>query len=120
MKVKVSKNEIVKSNINIIEIRFGYIQDLLIYKEPDYYTSGNYGWNADIYKVNGVLICTGYRAFGNIEPDYSILKEYENKAREILQNIKINHNDKMNRVNSLLNEFIKEVLDNDSNKKQTL
>jgi len=43
------------------------------------------GWACDYYEVDEVLISTGYAPLSNknMIEDYSIIKEYENKALEI-------------------------------------
>lgn len=44
-------------------VRVGYcdLQDALSGIEPDYYTTGVYGWGCDVYVIAGLAICTGYR-----------------------------------------------------------
>ena len=65
---------------NIIDVGCGELQHLLSHKAPDYYTSGVYGWNADIYKINNnTVIVTGYRPFGNIG-NWNLAREYFQKA----------------------------------------
>ena len=82
-----------------------------------------YGWNADIYHINGVTIVTGYRPFGNIRPNYETTKRYDDLAQEI---VNAPYKDKLNtieeyreetknrdeKLDALLNDFIKEVLEN--------
>ena len=48
------------------------------------YTSGTYGWNADIYDVNGVALVTGYRPFGRAV-DRELVDRFEKLAREELE-----------------------------------
>lgn len=47
-------------------ICFGYgdLQHILRDDNPQYYTAGIYGWNADIYDFGSFQIVTGYRPFG--------------------------------------------------------
>ena len=54
-------------------------QHLLSGIEPDYYTTGIYGWNFDVYRIAGLTICTGYR--GMIGAPAVDTAEYERKAR---------------------------------------
>lgn len=44
-------------------VRVGYcdLQGVLSGIDPDYYTTGVYGWNCDVYNIAGLTICTGYR-----------------------------------------------------------
>lgn len=62
-------------------VHVGYCdaQYLLSGIEPDYYTTGVYGWNCDIYRIAGLTICTGYR--GMIGVPAVDTAEYERKAR---------------------------------------
>lgn len=107
MSVKVTRKQI-KENFNkIIKVGYCELQELLKFKTAEYYTAGAYGWNADIFKINNnTAICTGYRAFGNIEANHDIMKKYNNLAFEI-SNIKdLSYNDKKEKIEELLNEFI--------------
>lgn len=116
MKYKTTKKE-VKSNYRRI-IRLGAVElyYLLKFTEPVAYTSGVYGWNADIYDLGNVAIVTGYRSFGNITPDYDVVEKYNQLGKEIYeeehdQTKDWNEEDenKKNRLNKLIKEFIKEV-----------
>jgi hypothetical protein len=70
---------------NIVCVPYGYLQDLLRCDDAEAYTSGTYGWNADIYGINGTAICTGYRPFGNIRPSRELIERYERLARAELE-----------------------------------
>ena len=64
IKIKVTQKQIKEGFKNIICVDCCGLQYLLNYKEPTYYTSGIYGWNADIYVVDhNTVIVTGYRPF---------------------------------------------------------
>ena len=53
---------------NVIKVDYCDLQDALKWREPDFYTSGVYGWNSDVYVIDyGTVIVTGRRPFGNIE-----------------------------------------------------
>ena len=110
MKFKTTQKAVKEGYRNIIEIGYCNLQHLLYYKDPVAYTSGTYGWNADIYEIGrGSAICTGYRPFGDIRPDYKLVREYDNKAREIIHNTKFDGNQR-EKIDELLNEFIEKVL----------
>ena len=71
--------------------RCGYcdLQNIFRGMEPQYYNSGVYGWNCDIYCDYGrdIAITTGYRNMaGKTIPD-ELLKKYDDRAREILGNM---------------------------------
>lgn len=66
-------------------IRAGYcsLQNLLKHVSPIAYSRGVYGWNFDVYEVNGVAIATGYRGMPqrNAKEDYALIREYDEKAQ---------------------------------------
>lgn len=110
IKIKVTQKQIKEGFKNIIRVGYGDLQYLLNYKTPTYYTSGVYGWNSDIYVINNnTAICMGYRPFGNIS-NYDIVKKYEEKAEKITHELYNQSGTKLqHELNSLLNEFIKEI-----------
>ena len=110
MKFKTTQKAVKEGYRNIIEVGYCGLQHLLYYKDPVAYTSGVYGWNADIYEIGrGSAICTGYRPFGDIRVDYELAKEYDNKAREIIHNTRFDGNPR-EKIDELLSEFIEKVL----------
>lgn len=86
MKFKTSQREIMSSYQDVIEVTYCGLQHLLRSIDPVAYTSGTYGWNADVYDIDGTAIVTGNRPFGNIVPPYELVREYDEKAREIYNN----------------------------------
>ena len=88
MKTKVTKKQIMSNFTEIMEVDYCVIQSLLNHFSPQYYTSGVYGWNADIYIIDEMVIVTGYRPFGTFRPDIKeierVNKEYEQLYRESL------------------------------------
>jgi hypothetical protein len=70
---------------NIICVGYADLQNLLRFEDAEAYTSGTYGWNADVYGFDGVAICTGYRPFGNVRPSRDLIERYERLAREELE-----------------------------------
>ena len=109
MKFKTTKKEINQNYSCVICIGYCDAQYLLNGKNPIAYNSGYYGWNYDLYDVNGVAIVTGYRPFGNIRPDYDTIKKYEDEARKIACNSWGNYQKMLDQVDQLLNQFIEEV-----------
>lgn len=105
MKFKTTKKAIIKNYSKIVRVGYCRLQFLLNCERPIAYTTGRYGWNADIYDMGGgVAIVTGHRPFGNICPDCQIVEEYELLAREALSLRK----DK-SFFDDLLKKFIEEV-----------
>lgn len=110
MKFKTTRKAIKENYSNIICISYCHLQQLLSGKEPIAYTTRREGWAADIYEVNNnTVIVTGYAPFGNIHPDYELVKEYEKKANIITSSSIINWEEKQERLNILINEFVSRV-----------
>lgn len=110
LKIKVRKKDILNSYKNIICVGYCDIQTLLRSKDARFYTSGVYGWNADIYEIdNNTCIVTGYRPFGNIYASYSgICSKYEKKAREIMQNRMLTYEQQCEKLDTLSKDFVQE------------
>ena len=109
MKFKTTRNEINQNYYRVICIGYCDAQYLLQGKNPIAYNAGYYGWNADVYDVNGVAIVTGYRPWGNIRPDYNTIKKYEDEAGEICGKCWGNYQKMLDQLDQLLNQFIEEV-----------
>ena len=109
MKFKTTRKEINRNYNRVICIGYCQAQYLLNGKNPIAYNSGVYGWNCDIYDINGVAIVTGYNPFGNIRPDYETIKKYEDEARKIACNSWGNYQKMIDQTDKLLNQFIEEV-----------
>ena len=115
MKVKVTKRQILDNYCHVISVGYCDLQDLLRFKNANYYTCGVYGWNSDIYDMGcGVAIATGYRPFGNLKASYyHITKKYNDKARKVHDKyydgkIKLDTRDRQ--LDKLLHEFINDCL----------
>ena len=112
MKLKTTAKEIknkVASNY-IWKVSYCGMQNLLHYQEPIAYTCGVYGWNFDLYEVDGVYFTTGYRNMIGRQIDYDLLNKYEQRAGEIVNSWgKHGFEEKYELVNNLLKEFIKEL-----------
>ena len=112
MKLKAKKSDFPMSQT--IELGYCELQNLLAKFSPIAYTSGLYGWNADIYQFGDYYICTGYRPFGKINPDYKTVQEYNKKADELRKkSIRVNLNNKTinekKAFNALIYKFIQDV-----------
>lgn len=111
MKFKTTQKAIKEGYRNIIKIGYCDLQYLLYHKNPVAYTSGGYGWNADIYDIGGgIAICTGYRPFGDIQPDYELIREYDKRAEAIAHGLSYNPIKAEYEINKLLSEFIEKIL----------
>lgn len=111
IKTQVTKKEIINGFKHVIPLCYCSAQNLLNYKHANYYTySRTYGWRADVYVINNdVAIVTGYAPFGNVQIDYTLLKEYEQKAESIYNTVG-HYEDRKNIINMYLDEFIKKTI----------
>jgi hypothetical protein len=84
MKYKTTVKDLKAGYYHIISVGYCELQWLLNYKTPVAYSCGTYGWNFDVYDINGVAIVTGYRSMpskNSIKNNYALVREYEQKAR---------------------------------------
>lgn len=94
-------------NNNILSIGYCDAWHLLHFRDANAYTSGVYGWNFDVYNVDGVAICTGYRGMPGRNPKN--LKKYEEKARSIIADYSKTYEQQKKAVEKLLLQFIKQA-----------
>lgn len=110
--MKVTRKNIMKEYPNTIQIGYCELQNLLRFRKADFCTSGIYGWNADIYPIDiNIAIVTGYRPFGIIQPNYEIVKKYDEEALKIWK--KYDYEKAKIKIDKLIEKFVKEVLKND-------
>jgi len=81
MKYKTTNKAVKNGYCHLVTIGYCGAQYLLKARSPVAYTCGTYGWNCDVYEVEGVAIATGYRPPSGICPDYQELRELEQAAR---------------------------------------
>jgi len=104
MKFKTTRKAIVEGSVKLVYAGYCDLQTLLRNHSPIAYTSGVYGWNFDVYEVNGLTICTGYRGMPGRRANN--IGEYERKARAIMDEYTRNYEERCAEVETLLNEFI--------------
>lgn len=80
---KITMKETKRIYNHIIKVDYCELQNLLNLISPLAYTSGVYGWNADVYDFGSFAIVTGYRPFGDIVASCELCYKYEQKAKEI-------------------------------------
>lgn len=111
MKLKVTKKEIKEHFTNIITIGNCNGEDILQYKNADYYSTRSEGWACDYYIINSnTIICTGYAPIDSKYRDYELTKKYNDKARKIIYNRDIDYKTKEKKVNKLLEKYVNEIL----------
>ena len=86
MKTQTTKKAIMSAFENVIKVGYCDLQDALKWREPNFYTAGVYGWNADVYVINSnTVIVTGYRPFGNVELPRYVIDTLNECAKSIMQ-----------------------------------
>ena len=111
MKYRATKKDVTNGYYNIICLGFCDGQNLLSGLDPEAYTCGVYGWNADVYKINSTTaLVTGYRPFGNIRPDYDTIREYEKAAEKITHNWNISYEERQKMLTEIRRDFFGVVL----------
>ena len=113
---KTTMKETKRSYKELIRVNYCELQSLLNLISPSAYTSGVYGWNADIYDFGSVAVVTGYRPFGDIVASRELCQKYELKAKEIMDwfddmplPIRGDWDRRRDALYQLIEEFIEEV-----------
>ena len=84
IKLKATKKEM-RKHWYILSAGYCSMQSLLNEQRPLAYSSRAERWACDYYKIDDVLVSEGYAplACKNMKEDYSLIREYENKALKI-------------------------------------
>ena len=100
------------SNFTCCGVGYCALQYLLCFQSEKFYTTGVYGWNFDAYTFGDYCITTGYRnMIHHVEAEN--VKEYDNKALEILKDTSLSCEEKKNKVNALLEQFLEKTFNAD-------
>lgn len=110
-KIKTTRQSILNAYAPKYIFKTGYcnVQTLFHYTEPKAYTCGTYGWNMDLYDVDGVGICTGYRGMVGNPIDYEIVQDFETRASKIVFGHDIEWENKRTELEKLQKEFVKAI-----------
>ena len=103
MKFKTTRKEMLQRFNKVIKVPYCKGQYLTQFLDPIAYTSGIYGWSADIYDLGyGVALCTGYKPFGE-SIDSKFLADLDEKARLIIYS-SLPYEERRAQVSKLLEE----------------
>lgn len=103
MKYKTTTKAIKNLFPNVKSAGYCSIQNLLRGIEPVAYNCGVYGWNYDVYNINGLTICTGYRNMPGARVKGA--SEFETRALAIWENYNTPYEQKQEQAAQLLKEF---------------
>ena len=84
MKTQTTKKAIMNAYRNVIKVGYCDMQSALTWREPNFYTVGVFGWNADVYVIDDdTVIVTGYRPFGNMKLSREVIDTLNKCAESI-------------------------------------
>ena len=109
MKYKTTQKAVINGYWKTIKVGYCSLQYLLYFENPIAYTCGTYGHNSDVFHFGNKAIVTGYRPFGNVTPEYEVVRAYDQAAEKIVYNYSIPYEERKELVNMLLADFIKEA-----------
>ena len=109
MKFKTTAKAIREGCGRVVSAGYCDLCNLLTFEDPVAYTCGVYGWNFDVYQVDGLTICTGYR--GMVGRTANNIREYEARARKINEEMmwKAPYEERKAAIRALLAEFVKQA-----------
>ena len=88
MKTQTTKKAIMSAFENVIKVGYCDMQGALEWREPNFYTTGVYGWNSDVYVIDhDTVIVTGYRPFGNVELSRNVIDTLNACAESAMRHI---------------------------------
>lgn len=109
MKFFVTRPQVKKNYYRILCCNYCAMQYLLMGKYPIAYNAGIYGWNYDLYDLDGIALLTGYRGtYGQ----YINPMEEEKHARAIWEDRTLSYEKKLELIDSLLWEVINRMVKN--------
>ena len=101
-----------KEHFVIINTGYGNIQNLLRYRNADYYCTRVEGWACDAYIFGRYAILDGYDCIGKLKP-YEIMKTFDKKSEEFFNQYwyekKLTYEEFMDSTFDLIMNFIEEV-----------
>lgn len=107
IKFRITRKELLQNKNICRAIGYCDAQFLLQFHSPIAYNAGTYGWNFDVYFINGYYITTGYQQM--VGERAKNVKEYESKAEKIYYDRNISYEEKQDQIEKLLIEFTRQM-----------
>lgn len=107
MKYKTTKKAIREMGDPVYCVGYCNLQNLLRTVDPFAYSTRAEGWACDYYRINGVIISTGYSPIGR-KTDYNLCREYDQKALEVLREL-IPWEEQREKLEALASEFVEKL-----------
>lgn len=108
MKYKTTKKAIREMGDPVYCVGYCNLQHLLREFDPFAYSTRAEGWACDYYRINGVIISTGYSPIGR-KTDYNLCCEYDQKAFAIWSNYNLTFEQQQEKVEALIEEFVEKL-----------
>ena len=78
-------------------------------KHTTAYTCGIYGWNFDLYDIDGVAITTGYRGMIGERIPSELIQKYESKVKKAIERANFDYKKTKSALDKLIEKFIEEL-----------
>jgi hypothetical protein len=109
MKFKTTQKAIRDGYSKIYRCGYCDLQNLFRHTSATAYTFGVYGWNFDLYDIDGVAITTGYRGMiGKCIPS-ELIRKYESKAKKAIERGNFEYKKIKSALDKLIAKFIEEL-----------
>lgn len=110
-KVRISMNYITRNYKKVFACDYCDLQYIFNGISPQFYNSGLYGWNCDIYidYKRDIAITTGYRNMRGDMIPYEIIEKYSNIAKEILSNYSVSYDKRKEKLDKNRENFLNEI-----------
>ena len=100
----------IKANYDAVALGYCEVQTLFSGTEPNAYTCGVYGWNADIYTNGHKAIVTGYRPTGRAPRlSFDDVRGYEQTARLIVSDYSKPYEERQAKLAELRADFFSKI-----------
>ena len=109
MKFRTTRAEIKKWHSHVYYCGYCDLQNLFRHREADAYTCGVYGWNFDLYDIDGVAITTGYRGMIGERIPSELIRKYESKAKKAIEKANFDYKKTKSALDRLIAKFIEEL-----------
>lgn len=116
MKFKTTEKAIKQNYYIVVKVGYCDLQHLFQYRSPIAYTCGTYGWKADFYELKpNLIVSTGYAPIGKKYISNDRIREYEKKAEKIVYDWNMKYEDRVHKLDVLIDQFASEVYENREN-----
>lgn len=109
MKFKTTNKALREGYARIYQCGYCDLANLLRHESAKAYASGVYGWNYDVYEIDGIAITTGYRGMIGERIPSEIIKKYEAKAKKAIEASRFDYKKCKSALDKLITKFAEEL-----------